>query len=150
MPLRTGIDKIIEERGRQRRRWPLAHDRAHVGGELLQAARCYLWAAQLLSQFQHTRDTDTVDRWLREPVNTRLLPEVPTWPFETVAWRPGRDAGRCLEKAGALIAAELDRLHPSHDSWGVPLRDVRTADGHTVVSTNRPGAVTGADEEDGA
>jgi hypothetical protein len=32
------------------------------------------------------------------------------WPWEAEAWKPTHDRVRELEKAGALIAAEIDRL----------------------------------------
>ena len=34
----------------------------------------------------------------------------PQWPFEDAAWKPSHDPVKNLVKAGALIAAEIDRL----------------------------------------
>lgn len=33
------------------------------------------------------------------------------WPFNRKEWKPSSDPIRNLVKAGALIAAEIDRLH---------------------------------------
>lgn len=84
----TGVDLIYVERLRQVQVevWTPEHDDAHVDGELARAARAYL----------------SVDE--AEP----MIPPV-GWPWETMAWKPG-DPLRNHVKAGALVAAEIDRL----------------------------------------
>jgi hypothetical protein len=86
-----GARAIELERAEQRKRWGDEHDDEHERGELLYAALCY-------AQFRlHDRD---------------YPPErVPAaWPFEPENWHAHRDRRRNLVKAGALIAAEIDRL----------------------------------------
>jgi hypothetical protein len=89
--MKTGIELIAEERQRQieKEGWTAEHDAEHKEGELAIAAACYAypnydedWAVQ--SQMQ--------------------------WPWEKHWWKPSGDRKRDLAKAGALIAAEIDRL----------------------------------------
>ena len=89
---KTGAELIAAERERQvsEEGWTPGHDDEHDGGELEQAAACYL-----------------------RPGNSFYTPGVPPpeWPFEAEAWKPTeREPARDLVKAGALIAAEIDRL----------------------------------------
>jgi hypothetical protein len=86
-----GARAIELERVEQRKRWGDDHDDEHDEGELLYAAICY-------AQFR-----------LDDP---HYPPErVPdAWPFEPENWHAHRDRRRNLVKAGALIAAEIDRL----------------------------------------
>jgi hypothetical protein len=89
--LTFGALLIAEERQRQidHEGYDAPHDDEHDDGELLEAARCYLapWP-----------DSEPGDP-----------PE--EWPWRVHHWNPGPDRKRDLVKAGALIAAELDRLH---------------------------------------
>lgn len=87
------VADIATERRAQIDRWGLDHDDEHKSGELLLAALCYLGDA---------RRTERI-----EPVD---LGVPPWWPFESESWHPSHDAVRELVKAGALIAAEIDRL----------------------------------------
>ncbi len=78
--------RVIVEEG-----WDAEHDDGHVGGELALAASCYA----------------------RPPYNRPLLgADLPLgWPWTAVWWKPTpEDRVRELVKAGALIAAEIDRL----------------------------------------
>lgn len=82
-----GVAKIAAERRRQisAEGWTPEHDDTHTEYELVSAAVAY--AAEVAgldypSQF---------------------------WPWDYESWRPGSDV-RMLVKAGALIAAEIDRL----------------------------------------
>lgn len=93
---RNGIERIAAERERQIARWGSDHDDEHVGEELLVAAECYI----AVSSF------DTDDH-LRAPADR--------WPWEKSSWKPSIDPIRNLEKAGALIAAEIDRLLRAED-----------------------------------
>jgi hypothetical protein len=93
----TGVELIALERDRQlKKAWTAEHDDEHRIGQLADAASAYLWAAH------------------RAPMSA-LAPPPPLWPFEDEAWRPNDDPIRDLEKAGALIAAEIDRLLRQRD-----------------------------------
>lgn len=88
----TGVELIAAERERQvsEEGWSAEHDASHDQGELARAAGCYAFPAYKLP----TRHG---------------LPEF--WPWERSWWKPTPDDRvRELVKAGALIAAELDRL----------------------------------------
>ena len=89
-PPASGADRIAVERQRQiaAEGWTPEHDDAHENGELLSAAVFYLDAG---CEFD-------------------LGLTLPPWPWEASWWKPSDDLVRNLEKAGALIAAEIDRL----------------------------------------
>lgn len=86
----SGVELIALERQRQveREGYDAAHDDSHDGAELLQAAVWYL------------------DNGCEYDFGLRL----PPWPWEPSSWKPSDDRIRQLVKAGALIAAEIDRL----------------------------------------
>lgn len=88
---------IMKERTRQvlREGWSAEHDDAHVCGELVCAAGCYLRHAA----YQAVGFPCGVDQG--------LPPD--GWPWDESWWKPSSDPVRNLEKAGALIAAEIDR-----------------------------------------
>lgn len=90
MITKTGVELIAAERQRQMtvEGWTPEHDDAHEGAELLQAA---LWYLDNGSDFDFGLN-------------------LPPWPWEQSWWKPSDDAVRQLVKAGALIAAEIDRL----------------------------------------
>ena len=80
-----GIELITAERERQisEEGWTAEHDQEHDDGELAKAAACY------------------------------LLPEIKGewWPWSWKWWKPTPEDRQCeLVKAGALVAAELDRV----------------------------------------
>lgn len=82
--MKTGIELIATERQRQIEGEGCSqeHDDEHAGGELADAAACYAMGRQL-----------------------------PVWPWDIDWWKPTpNDRVRELVKAGALIAAEIDRL----------------------------------------
>lgn len=91
-----GADMIRAERERQigGEGWSLEHDDAHENRELLYAANCYAFMASGQS---------------RTDVHMRYAPPS-GWPWEKEWWKPSEDPIRNLVKAGALIAAEIDRL----------------------------------------
>jgi hypothetical protein len=100
--MKTGIELIAAERQRQitKERWTPEHDDAHSGHELARAAAFYV---------KHY-----VSRaWIFENDGPELYPdhEAPKdeWPWARKWWKPS-DPMRDLVKAGALIAAEIDRL----------------------------------------
>jgi hypothetical protein len=86
-----GVSRIAAERRRQveREGYDTAHDDTHNGEELARCAALYA-----LPSYSRLLHQDGV------PVG---------WPFDCCDWKPG-DRIRELEKAGALIAAEIDRL----------------------------------------
>jgi 3' exoribonuclease, RNase T-like len=95
----SGVGRITDERLRQIRveGWTAEHDDAHDHGEMAEAASCYTD----LAVFQASTGANLSDR--RKPLG---------WPtnWEEKWWKPSSDPIRNLEKAGALIAAEIDRL----------------------------------------
>lgn len=90
----SGIDMIAAERERHALEgWTGEHDDGHDNGELRDAAMSYLFAAA------HTEGV------------MALHPHPPHgWPFRREDWKPSPDELRNLVKAGALIAAEIDRV----------------------------------------
>ena len=104
----TGIERIAAERQRQieEEGWTAEHDEQHEKGELAAVAALYaIEATRLLDE----QAGQAVWEWL-----------YPKW-WDVEWWKPGEsdhdpespttdaDRIRCLEKAGALIAAEIDR-----------------------------------------
>jgi hypothetical protein len=90
-----GVALIAVERSRQvtAKGYTPAHDARHDGSQLARAAACYaLYAAGVRQLGIH-------------PLGTAW-----PWPWPDADFRPGDDPVRALTKAGALIAAELDRL----------------------------------------
>lgn len=92
----NGIERIAAERKRQieREGWTLEHDDTHTGQELNAAAVAYA-AANL--------DRDNAGE---ETARAVFFPA----DWDAGWWKPSVDPIRNLEKAGALIAAEIDRL----------------------------------------
>lgn len=94
----NGVEMIAAERERQVQSegWTPEHDDAHVYAELIGAARAYAREAQMnMMGVSVARRRSTV------PIE---------WPWEPSWWKPNEDPIRDLVKAGALIAAEIDRL----------------------------------------
>ena len=92
--MKTGIELIAEERQRQIEveGWTAEHDDLHDMGELVAAAMCYL-----------THPDDRAEEFGDDPPIW--------WPWELMWWKPEPlNRIRELQKAGALIAAEIDRL----------------------------------------
>ena len=99
----NGIERIAKERQRQlmQEGWTAGHDDRHENFELAAAASCYAMHAGRLGAW----------RLQACPID---------WPWDERWWRPEpREIGgnikqthaiRMLEKAGALIAAEIDRI----------------------------------------
>lgn len=100
--MKNGIEIINEERWRQieMEGWTPEHDAEHKNGELADAAACY-------AMTEHTK----VYLWRRGMTVSRK-PDCPLFfPFEPQLWKPCPDDRiHELAKAGALIAAEIDRL----------------------------------------
>lgn len=97
--MQTGAQLIAAERQRQQNvlGWTREHDDQHAKGELADAARCYAeYAVMQTMGLENTMPKDG-DR-----------PE--DWPWEPQWWKPSDEILRNLAKAGALIAAEMDRI----------------------------------------
>ena len=100
LPPRTGSERIRFERWRQLvfKGFSFDHDDRHVDGELAMAALAYVNAG-LVSQCRP---------------NTRVVLSLPNnalgWPWGRSEWKPSDDPIENLVRAGALIAAEIDRL----------------------------------------
>lgn len=89
--MKTGIELIAEERKRQIdiEGWTAEHDDKHFMGELADAGACY-----------------AMREYWRHRIPIALI-----FPYSKEWWKPTPDNRiRELQKAGALIAAEIDRL----------------------------------------
>lgn len=104
------IALIAAERRRQieSEGWAPEHDDEHTGSEMIQAASCYVWAGRQLSILPSER-MDLRHAVANGDNGSEAWP-VPKWPWHLHWWKPGTDPVRALTKAGALIAAEIDRL----------------------------------------
>ena len=87
-----GAREVLTERIRQitDEGWHALHDDDHNIGELADAAACYALG--------------------KEEVETETGDVVYLWPWPGEWWKPSSDPIRNLEKAGALILAEIARL----------------------------------------
>lgn len=90
-----GLRIISHERQRQLsvKGWTLEHDDSHTRAQILLAALAYGWAAKRQLTF-----------------NSEIPPQPIDWVWGENWWKPSKDPIRNLAKAGALIAAEIDRL----------------------------------------
>ena len=100
-PQSSGAERIKSERLRQMtdEGYDAGHDLTHASGELNDAAICYAKAAAK----QARGESHAYLKLMVEAGEVR-------WPWEDEWWKPSADQIRNLEKAGALIAAEIDRL----------------------------------------
>ncbi len=91
-PTQDAVGLIAAERQRQimKEGWTDSHDDEHDSGEMIAAAITYAERVYVPESFAST------------------LP--PSWPWAAKWWKPSTDPVRNLVKAGALIAAEIDRL----------------------------------------
>ncbi len=121
----AGVAVIAAERRRQveGENWDASHDDEHTGGELALAAACYaassageeiLVHGERLVQANSSRGIDE---------NSYSYPQVAQkgywdpWPWPDDDKRAKHGKLRKLEIAGALIAAEIDRLHRAMLCW---------------------------------
>lgn len=107
----SGAGLIVAERQRQivAEGWTPEHDAQHSGGDLVRAAECYLLAPRYDLLIRHAVPV------VHGPAAGQ--PWAPhRWPWEPRYWKPCPDDRlRELVKAGALIAAEIDRLQALGD-----------------------------------
>lgn len=95
---KSGIELIAEERKRQIEveGWTKEHDAEYTNSSLSLAAVCYAIPSELR-------------RYSYCPLRKERVPDF--WPWDKEWWKPcPEDRIRELTKAGALIAAEIDRL----------------------------------------
>ncbi|MGJ8517485.1 hypothetical protein [Carnimonas bestiolae] len=92
----TGIEAIAAERKRQIEvhGYDSKHDSGHHPNQFIDAASCY----QAVAWAQNNRSYKPQD-------NAPFM-----WPWDAESWKPSENPRRNLEKAGALIAAAIDRL----------------------------------------
>lgn len=106
-----GTVLISQERARQvvREGWTPEHDDEHAKAELATAGVGYaMFAVEQLV-------LATLDEELPEVAYDRPPAEM-EWPWHPDWWKPSTDPVRNLVKAGALIAAEIDRIQRAADS----------------------------------
>ncbi len=92
--MKSGTELIAEERQRQIyvEGYTAVHDDQHRGGEIAHAGACYA-AAEITRSINKNNSAPGL------------------WPWDREWWKPAPDNRvRELVKAGALIAAEIDRL----------------------------------------
>lgn len=98
----TGIELIAAERQRQIQveGFTPEHDDKHTNGEMTSAASTY---AHLVCDQIYPEQYRVFER-------QAIMRRDEGWPWDYEWWKPSKDPIRNLEKAGALIAAEIDRL----------------------------------------
>lgn len=102
-PVKSGIELIAEERQRQKdvEGWTPEHDAQHTDESLASAAACYAMPSDQRRKYQSFH-IGNPPRWF-----PRWWPS--SWSVDW--WKPSPDNRiRELQKAGALIAAEIDRI----------------------------------------
>lgn len=84
------------------------HDDRYTRDELVRAAICYAYPPYARQEVPVKPDLGT--GWVACSTREALyyIPEL--WPFNPEAWRPSPSRLKELVKAGALIAAEIDRI----------------------------------------
>ena len=115
--MRTGAELIAEERQRQKdvEGWTDAHDDKHVGGELVWAAACYAAPNDI---YEHERGLGSTSVWpwdrawdkrIDRKGGVLHLFDISSMSAENIV-----DRVKELAKAGALVAAEIDRLQRAY------------------------------------
>lgn len=123
---RTGIELIAAERARQyqEERWTEEHDDEHTDGQLALAAICYASPVRIFSHKTSDRYIHFKDPWPWTNMwDKRLVygEEVLAGGYTRVDPQTFSHEERLdlLVKAGALIAAEIDRLQRAENSRNV-------------------------------
>lgn len=129
----TGIERIAAERKRQveEEGWTAEHDADHTDYSLAMAACCYAMPVRLYEKYEHAAGVNYVDPWPnswddgydkrfeygeRRENRGNVPPDPGTYTTEEYL--------DLLTKAGALLAAEIDRIQAEARKEGV------TLDGH--------------------
>ena len=106
--MKTGVELIAEERRRQieEEGWTSEHDDKHKSGEMIFAGVCYAinFGFNAIGQKGKYRLLPWSEMIFAPKEWIKYL-----WPFEECWWKP-KDNLRDLIRAGALIAAEIDRI----------------------------------------
>lgn len=109
--MKTGAELIVEERQKQiDKGYDVNHDMHHDFRELVEAARTYIGAAFLTAESKEIGNSDEAAiSWheYNEPLEWKYLKL--GWPWEEESFKPTTPL-QDLIKAGALIAAAIDRL----------------------------------------
>lgn len=110
--MKTGIELIAEERQRQIEveGYSKEHDSQHNVSEFISAARTYIDAAMLTTKSEEIGNSSEASMsWHKhnEPFEWKYLKL--GWPWEEASFKPTTSL-KDLIKAGALIAAAIDRL----------------------------------------
>ncbi|MBR4625982.1 MAG: hypothetical protein IKO56_10665 [Alphaproteobacteria bacterium] len=101
--MKSGIELIVNERKRQieEEGWSQEHDAQYTHNELIWAAMCYT-QPESFRAYERVCNSKT-------PNNIKIPPAI--WPWDEKWWKPTPDNRiKELVKAGALIAAEIDRI----------------------------------------
>ncbi len=127
----NGLELIAAERQRQieEEGWTPEHDAGHSEGELAEAAACYAMPerARLIPVEDETDLTTGETTGIAECL----------WPWVRTWWKPTPDNRiRELAKAGALIAAEIDRLQ------AIEIREKRNFSALDRVTAENLAAIT--------
>lgn len=126
---RTGAERIERERARQilEEGYDEKHDARHTDGALAIAAACYATAAGIVLEM------NGLQRSLDIPRRYEACPTPTDWPWPDASWRPTpQDPIRMLEKAGALIAAQIDQLQQEREQMADRLREtIRAGSRHS-------------------
>jgi hypothetical protein len=113
MPNKTGADLIADERQRQieKEGWTAEHDDDHAAGELSVAAALYAAPIPLYAKRNSHNGVEFYDPWpWFDTVEITRYENAGT--YQVPAWdkRKKHSRMRRLVIAGALIAAEIDRI----------------------------------------
>lgn len=98
-----GISQLVSERFRQITEEGYSVERdaqLYLHNELAYAASCYLDVAIIAAEALESGNKSSIEDWMN------YAPAV--WPWDKRWWKPSKDPIRNLEKAGALIAAQID------------------------------------------
>lgn len=90
--------------------WTPDHDDKRQNGELLLAAGCYVNAAVVSASYAASNARLGVNHDPMVALTGHNNCPWPSWPWGGEWWKPSADPVRNAVKAGALIAAEIDRL----------------------------------------
>jgi hypothetical protein len=108
----TGIELIIKERERQinEEGWTPEHDAEHTNGGLALAAACYASPVLLYEKHEYAKGVSFEDPWPWSPVWDKRPGDGNTLRENSPMYVNRDERLKQLAKAGALIAAEIDRI----------------------------------------
>jgi len=111
--MKTGIELIAAERERQitAEGWSEDHDATHIEGQLAYAAASY-------ALYHGLKTTFPPESFVKLRLEDQATKE---WPWDAEWWKPSSDSVQNLVKAGALIAAEIDRISRMNVKAHAPL-----------------------------